>query len=307
MARKKATESTDHYLTRAEIAELNALAAQAVCEAVGIEYTGQTMEELSASRRRTQSEPLDLDWFGLSRECPPFFDQAYRLRKSKKRTAHRLGGKRSGKSPRCNGCDSPLVLFVDLDLRRPPFAAEFPIDRLPLYYCTACPGPVYYIVNSTGAVQPVPATEDDGDENPFSKPLPKLPAAYCELIKVPPELERPVFDAIKGEGHKSLTAEQLRQFTRILGRKTAGRWDMYFSQVGSYPISFQGEEGLPVRCPNRSCSHRRRKSANSGFRPLAVLDLWNDRFWGFKRHDALQIVYHICPGCHCISAKYTCT
>jgi hypothetical protein len=202
------------------------------------------------------------------------------------------------------------VLFANLDATDPRLRGEHSLRRLPLYYCCSCPGPVYYRVLPRGGTKVVPAEAEAYDECPFDGWPHVLPSGYLTLHQVTAEVDGAIVAARRDAGFASLSKSQLQAIADVLGRKPGGQWDLYFSQLGGYPRSFQGgDEGKPDKCPNLSCPIRRRRRQEFKYRPLAVLDLWYDQFWGphDAMHDALQIVYHICPGCFCISAKYTCT
>src|SRR5262249_5684657 len=142
---------------------------------------------------------------------------------------------------------------------------------------------------------------------PFENPPKLLRPGFLALKPIGATVETAIFRAVKQGGFDSLSKPEMTKISKLLGRRPRGSWEMYFSQVGGVPLSFQGDEGMPRICPNRRCPTRRKRRDEYKFRPLAVLDLWHDSFWPIKPLDAVQIVFHICPGCLCISAQYTCT
>ena len=293
-------------LTKADLQGIHDAADVALKEVLGDLYDPSWRDRPPAP----SPIPSDFDYEEYRRTTSiAFFDTAYRLQKSIKPTRHRLGGRRAI-DPKCAICRTPLVLFADFDATDPRLEGAHSLRRLPLYYCCSCPGPVYYRVLDNGGVKVVPAKAEPYDECPFTNPPRLLPSGYLQLCPVPTEVEAAIIAARKDNGFESLSASQLRDIAKVLGRKPRGRWSLYFSQLGGYPRSFQGgDEGKPPSCPNLSCPNRRRRRQEFKYRPLAVLDLWERRFWGPRKAmlDALQIVFHICPGCHCIAAKYTCT
>jgi hypothetical protein len=252
------------------------------------------------------ADHFEIDWLALYSETLRFLPTGYRLQTTTEKTRHRMGGRRRTGSPSCGCCGTPLILFADLDASDRLLRGDHQLTRLPLYYCCSCPGPVYYQIADDGDVRVIPSKRERWDETPFEKPA-AVQAGYLTLKPINPEIEKPIYSAVKLDGFDSLTKAQLGEISTLLGRRPRGRWEMYFSQVGGVPISFQGDEGKPRFCPNRDCDYRLKRREEFKFRPLAVLDLWNDHFWLVNRQHAVQIVYHICPGCHCVSAKYTCT
>jgi len=253
------------------------------------------------------SECDDFDPLEMQLETPRFLATGFRIEKATKKTKHRLGGSPVPKTPDCAACENPLILFAEFDGSDKLFGGNLPVNRLPLYYCCSCPGPIFYQVGNNGKIKVLRSTREPYEEAPFENPPKALAPAYLSLRPIDAEEEEAVFAAHRKAGFDALGETQVAAISRVLGRKAKERWDVYFSQLGGLPLSYQGEEGKPSVCPNKGCRFRRRKRAEFAFRPLAVLDLWNDRFWGLKPLDAVQIVYHICPGCFCISAKYTCT
>jgi len=290
MARKKSKQSKPRPRRLPTVRELEARIAQEL-HRLGIS---------SAENGRDRSK------LEVNLQTPRFLPVGYRIQKSTRRTRHLLGG--DSPSAACGACGTPLILFANLDAADQRLRNDHKLKRLPLYYCCSCPGPVFYQVSGNGNVQVLPSRNEPYDEAPFENPPNALRPGFLTLKLIRAELETAIFKVVAGSDEfKSLTKSQLSEISSVLGRKPRGRWEMYFSQVGGLPLSFQGEEGMPDICPNRSCTYRRRKRAEFKFRPLAVLDLWNDNFWQVKPLDAVQVVFHICPGCHCISAKYTCT
>jgi hypothetical protein len=274
----------------------------------------ETLRELEISRDPTDESPIEgppeIDWLDRYRQTPRFVPTGYRLQKASRKTQHRLGGSPRAGSPPCGACGMPLVLFADLDATDRRLRGNYGLKRLPLYYCCSCPGPVYYLIRPNGNVEVVKSKPDIYEEAPFENPPRSLQPGYLTLKPISAGAETSIFKSVKSvklDQFKSLSKSQLAEISKILGRKPRGPWDLYFSQIGGAPLSFQGEEGKPDHCPNRNCEFRRRKREEFQFRLLAVLDLWNDKFWLIKPLDAVQIVYHICPGCNCVSAKYTCT
>lgn len=291
-------------LTREEMAELNAITDSVLKEVLGELYDPNWREQV-LSPKRTHAEELELA--EIERELTiPFFRQGYRLQKSTKRTGHRLGGRFQPKPPHCAICDQPLVLFANLDATDARLKGDHSLKRLPLFCCCSCPGPVHYQVNKRAGVRMLPAEAEPYDECPFTDWPRVIRSGYLSLVTISEEADHAFLKASSSEGFEALSATELGAISYVLGRKPKGRWDCYRSQIGGYPSSFQGGEGKPVICPNARCPVRRRRRDEFRYRPLAVLDLWSDRFWG-HRSDALQIVYHICPGCFSISAKYSCT
>jgi hypothetical protein len=217
---------------------------------------------------------------------------------------------------KCGLCKAPLVLFADFDATDQQLRGDHGLSRLPLLYCCSCPGPVHYLVSNSGDVTTIPSEEqyigdllgDDfiDEECPFTDRPKVIPKGYLTLIEISAELDRLIVPALTTEGFAALTPSDKQKLAALLGREPVGRWEMYFSQIGGYPNSYQGDEGKPDVCPNPECPLRLKRGQEFQYRPLAVLDLWDDEFWGLDK-DALQIVYHICPGCMCISAQYTCT
>jgi len=277
---------------------------------VELALQSKTLHELQLQLEKNfpkSSVDPEIDWLQMYLETPRFFATGYRLCKTSKRTRHRLGGRPPKPNPACAACGEPLVLFASIDTTDKQLQSEYPLAHLPLYYCCSCPGPVYYQVTKAGKVKSYAVKREPYEEAPFENPPQELSPGYMRLKAIRAELESPIFNAIKQDGFDLLTKSQLAEISAVLGRKPAGRWEMYFSQVGGVPLSFQGDEGKPDICPNIGCRYRRRRRGEYKYRPLAVLDLWSDSFWGIKPLDAVQIVYHICPGCYCISAKYTCT
>jgi hypothetical protein len=237
----------------------------------------------------------------------PFLATGYRIQKSTKPTRHRMGGRLRSEKPCCTVCGKPCVLFANLDATDRRLRGDYPFQRLPLYCCCACPASLHYRMEQSGRVQVLPSKAEEYEECPFSDWPAEMPRGFLSLVEISPETDQALTKALLQEGFETLTTTERKAISRILGRKPSHSVDVYLSQIGGYLNSFQGgEEGKPDRCPNRSCTVRRRKRLEFQYRPLAVLDLWNDRFWGDPQ-DALQIVYHICPGCFSISAKYTCT
>src|SRR5688572_18498910 len=294
-------------LTKADLQGIDDAADAALKEVLGDLYDPNWRDRPPAP----SPLPPDFDYEEYRRETSTaFFNTAYRLQKSIKPTGHRLGGRQQAIAPKCAICRTPLVLFADFDATDPRLQGAHSLRRLPLYYCCSCPGPVYYRVLANGGVKVVPAEAEPYDECPFTNRPRLLPSGYLQLRPVPTEVEAAIIAARKDNGLESLSTSELRGIAKVLGRTPRGRWSLYFSQLGGYPRSYQGgDEGKPDACPNVSCPNRRRRRQEFKYRPLAVLDLWEDRFWGPRKTmpDALQIVFHICPGCHCIAAKYTCT
>jgi len=266
------------------------------------EYQLLLQQHFPRSPDETDFDPID-----FYRETPRFLEAGFRLQKASKRTRHRLGGRSQSPAPVCAACNTPLIQFADLDARDKLLHNDYPFKRLPLYYCCSCPGPVYYRVTKTGDVEVLRSKRELYEEAPFENPPNVLGSGFLSIRKIGSEAEDAIFAAHKENGFETLSKSQRAAISSVLGRSAKGRWDVYFSQLGGLPLSYQGDEGKPGICPNTECKIRRRKREEHKYRPLAVLDLWNDHFWGIKPLDAVQIVYHICPGCFCISAKYTCT
>ena len=292
-AKTKSTTRSSTELTDAELSQMQALADQAVQE---------TLRELGLSDAESASpaNELKIDWLRLYLETPRFLSTGYRLQKTSRKTRHHLGGGTGG--PPCGACGTPLILFADLDATDQRLSGDHSLQRLPLYYCCSCPGPVYYQIESNGKASAIPSHAHESEEAPFENPPKFLRAGFLNLTPISAGAERAIFMAVKQDGFDSLSKSQMAEIATILGRRPRGRWEMYFSQIGGVPLTFQGEEGMPDICPNRRCPIRRRRRDEFKYRPLAVLDLWNDDFWPIKPLDAVQIVFHVCPGCLCISA-----
>jgi hypothetical protein len=244
--------------------------------------------------------------FEFFQSKPRFVSQGFRIRKTSNRTRHRMGGQCQLSAPACGSCGTSLVFFADIDFADKRFSIAN-LGRLPLLYCCSCPGPVQYQVISGKRINVFPLKREPYEEAPFERPPVSLPRAYLSLTEISEEAESAILTAKGEDRFDSLTKPQRKLIESVLGRRPDSRWDIYFSQIGGYPLSFQDDEGLPDRCPNRDCPNHRRKMDGSRYRKLAVLDLWNDDFWGIKPLDAVQIVFNICPACHSIAAKYTCT
>jgi len=301
--RNPAKKRHSEYLCQKEI---NAIVDKIVAETLA------RMDNLDWDPNEPTSDS-DTDLSEVSREAllgwfsPPFIAQSYRIAKSPRRTAHRLGGRARSSAPTCGICGKDLVLFADLDGTDRRLRADYPLKRLLLYYCCSCPGPVHYRVTKSGGVKVFQDTREASEEAPFDNPPVSLTRGYLRLDEIDADTLKILQTAESTEGFNSLNRNERKQIAETLGRMPGGRWDCYFSQLGGYPNSFQGGEGVPGMCPNPKCPYRRRRRHEFRFRPLAVLDLWSDTFWGIKPADAVQIVYSICPGCYCIAAKYTCT
>ena len=241
-------------------------------------------------------------WF-----TPPFMETAFRLKKSKHKTTHRLGGHGPSPTPQCGGCGTALVLFADLDATDGRLRGDHPFTRLPLFYCCSCPGPIYYCVDQRD-ISVIASPPDRYEEAPFNDPPTALPPGFLSLESISAEMEGIIETVFrKQDGYESLTRGQKQSLNELLGRRSRMMWDPFFSQLGGFLTTYQGGESLPDICPNTGCPFRRRKKKEFKYRPLAVLDLWSDHFWGITPADAVQIVYSVCPGCFCIAAKYTCT
>ncbi len=263
--------------------------------------------KMVGGRQEKSAEP-NFDEIELYLSAPRFFSRGFRLRRSSKRSNHRIGGQSQSPVPKCGTCGAALSLFANLDATDHRLKGNHLLKRLPFYYCCSCPGPVYYRVQANGRVTPIPAKAAQYEECPFESQPRELPSGYLELREIPEELARTMLIAQEPNQFQELTKNELREIAAVLGRKPQGRWDLYFSQVGGAPITYQGgDEGKPGSCPNTKCPNRRRRKREFEYRRLAVLDLWNDTFWLRKPKDALQIVFHICPGCFTVAAKYTCT
>jgi len=236
------------------------------------------------------------------------FPTAYRLRKSGSRTRHRLGGVIEKPAPKCGGCGAGLLLFADLDATDPVLAGDHPFQRLPLYYCCSCPGPVFYQVAPNGTASPFAVESDGGEEAPFEEPPKSLAKSFLTLEEIPPATLEIVEIARRRDGLETLNKSQRVLLRALLGRRPDAPCDVTFSQIGDCTFSYQGLEELrDVRCPNKECPNRRRTRPESRYRPLAVLDVWNDPFWDIKPLDAVEIGFGVCPGCFCIRSKYGCT
>jgi len=301
---KPAPSRLSPNLTRAELKELDNIADSVLKEVLDDLYDPNWRDQPSPPPRTLQEE---LELVELNRQLDiPFLATPYRLVKSKRPTRHQLGGQMKSEIPKCSICNNALVLFANLDATDSRLKGEHSLNRLPLLCCCSCPGPVHYHVNRSAKIRVLPAKVEAYDECPFTSWPHALSKGYLSLVRISDQADRALIKASFTEGFEALDAGELAAISHVLGRKPAGRWDCYFSQIGGYPNSYQGGEGKPDICPNVRCPIRRRRRAEFRYRPLAVLDLWHDRFWG-HRSDALQIVYHICPGCFSISAKYTCT
>ncbi len=239
------------------------------------------------------------------RRKPPFFENAFRIQVSTSKSRHKRGG-RSRIIPNCSVCGIKLIQFANFDCTMKGLKGALPFSRLPLYYCCSCPGPVYYQFDSNNETVVFRTKREAYDEAPFSNPPDHLEAGFLELIAITKSAEEAIKSSQANEGFKKLKPEQLQELTHLIGRKPAGRWDLYFSQIGGYPQSYQGDEGVPDACVNSKCKFRRRRRFEFQYRVFAVLDLWNDQFWNVS-NDAAQIVFSICPGCFTIAAKYTVT
>lgn len=236
----------------------------------------------------------------------PFCERAFRITKAEGRTRHMLGGRTKAAAPSCGACQRPLLRFANLDAKAIAEVCEF--ARLPLYFCCHCPGPVYYTLNGHGLITTIRTRPSIGEEAPFQDSPSELPRGYVKLIPIGAVLNEAISNRFSGVSFELLPGSLLKEITKLMGQKPTGWSNMYFSQFGGFPRSYQGgREGTPRICPNNRCAIRRRTKPEFKYRPLAVLDLWNDKFWGIKPLDAVQVVYSICPGCKTIAAKYTCT
>lgn len=238
----------------------------------------------------------------------PFLDRAFRLKKATGLSRHVLGGRGQMPAPGCGACQNPLMLFANLDAKSREISCPDGLSRIPLYYCCRCPGPVYYTVDRGGRIAPIRTRLTTGEEAPFANPPGQLPRGGLTLIPISEELNEAITVRFSGIHFGQLSKSQLKEIVKLTGKRPIDWFDMHFSQLGGFPRAYQGgEESTPRICPNKNCPIRRRTRTEFKYRPLAVLDLWNDKFWRITPLDAVQIVFSICPGCFTIAAKYTCT
>src|SRR5262249_14522732 len=160
------------------------------------------------------------------------------------------GGTLDGQAPKCSSCGKALLLFANFDVSDLPLKVSYPAARLPLYYCCSCPGTVYYRISKAGKVIALPSENAPCEEAPFEAPPEVLAAGHLRLKPIDAAIEAPIYDAMVSNAFESLGDSQLATITAVLGRKPAGRWDLYFSQLGGVPLSYQGDEGKPSSCPN---------------------------------------------------------